>query len=150
MPLTEEIMHTQFYDNVDVYNTLDYTKSSYKQEGFNEAVNDLYNMSFDFEAITSESKHMPYLCWLYNDDIQQGCIGINNCAADMLNALPTGKNEILLIAHDSDYDCRFILDYLENVKPIVKGGRFLQMNSTYYNPVKRKKIQKITYNLIMN
>ena len=52
---------------------------------------------------------MPYLCWIYNDDIQQECIGINTCAVDMLNALPTDKGEILLIVHNSDYDCRFIL-----------------------------------------
>ena len=55
----------------------------------------------------------------------------------MLNALPTGKEEILLIAHNSDYDCRSILEYLENVKPNVKGGRFLQIKATYYNPKKR-------------
>ena len=45
----------------------------------------------------------------------------------MLNALPTDRKEILLIAHNSDYDCRFILESLQNVKPIVKGGRFLQI-----------------------
>ena len=28
-------------------------------------------------------------------------VGINTCAVDMLNALPTDKNEILLIAHNS-------------------------------------------------
>ena len=39
---------------------------------------------------------------------------------DMLNALPTDKGEILLIAHNSDYDCRFILEYFSNVKPIEK------------------------------
>ena len=43
----------------------------------------------------------------------------------MLNALPTGKKEILLVAHNSYHDCRFILEYLENAKPIVKGCRFL-------------------------
>ena len=52
---------------------------------------------------------MPYPCWIYNDDIQQEFIGINTCAVDMLNALPTDKGEILLIAHNSDYDCIFIL-----------------------------------------
>ena len=59
---------------------------------------------------------------------------INTCAVDMLNALPTDKGEILLIAHNSDYGCIFILDYLQNVKPIVNSNRFLQINSTYYNP----------------
>ena len=69
----------------------------------------------------------------------------------MLNALPTDKHEILLIAHNSDYDCRFVLQYLQNVKPIVKGGRFLQIKATYYNPIAKKKIKLIikdSYNLI--
>ena len=36
MPLTEEIMHTQFYDKVDEYNTLDLSipfQSPYHPEG---------------------------------------------------------------------------------------------------------------------
>ena len=56
----------------------------------------------------------------------------------MLNALPTNKHEILLIAHNADYDCRFILKSLQNTKPIVKDGRFLQIKATYYNPTVRK------------
>ena len=49
------------------------------------------------------------------------------------------KDNILLIAHNSDYDCIFILEYLENVKPIVKGGRFLQIKATHYNKNKENK-----------
>ena len=69
----------------------------------------------------------------------------------MLNALPTDKKEILLIAHNSDYDCKFILQYLQDTKPIVKGGRFLQIKATYYNPIVKKKIKLIikdSYKLI--
>ena len=95
-------------------------------------------MFFDFETITSENKHMPYLCWVYNDDTQQEFIGIYTCAVDMLNTLPIDKKEILLIAHNSDYDCRFILGYLQNVLPIVKSGRFSQIKATYYNPIRKK------------
>ena len=94
---------------------------------------------------------MPYLCWIYNDDIQQEFIGINTCAVDMLNALPTDKGEILLIAHNSDYDCIFILEYLQNVKPIVKSNRFLQTKATYFNPKAKQKINVIvkdSYRLI--
>ena len=138
MPLTEEVMETQFYDKVDEYNTLEYTDKSYRMEEFKQKSDIKYKIYFDFETITSEVKHMPYLCWIYNDDIQQEFIGINNCAVDMLNALPTDKDEILLIAHNSDYDCRFLLEYLRNVKPIVKGGRFLQIKATYYNPIKKR------------
>ena len=94
---------------------------------------------------------MPYLCWTYNDDIQQELIGINTCAVDMLNALPTDKGEISFIAHNSDYDYRFILEYLQNVKPIVGSCRFLQIKATYYNPKAKKKVNTIvkdSYKLI--
>ena len=151
MPLTEELMRTQFYDKVDDYKTLEYTKHSYRQEEYKEKNNTVYKVFFDFETITSEKQHMPYLCWIYNEEIQQEFTGINTCAIDMLNALPTDKHEILLIAHNSDYDCRFILQYLQNTKPIVKGGRFLQIKATYYNPIVKKKIQltiKDSYKLI--
>ena len=92
---------------------------------------------------------MPYL-WIYNADIQQE-ISINTCAVDMLNALPTDEKEILLIAHTSDYDCRFVLEYLQNVKPIVISNRLLQIKATYYNPKAKKHINIIgtdSYKLI--
>ena len=61
--------------------------------------------------------------------IQQECIGTNTCATDMLNNLPN-KNKVSLIAHNSDCGCRFILEYLQNVKPIVKSNRCLQVKAT--------------------
>ena len=51
-------------------------------------------MFFDLETITSEYKHLPYLCWAYNGDKQQEFTGIDKRAVDMLNALPHGKGEI--------------------------------------------------------
>ena len=59
----------------------------------------------------------------------------------MLNALPADKNESLLVAHNSDFGCRFILEHLENAKPIVRGRRVLQIKATCYNPIKRKKLK---------
>ena len=50
MPLTEEVMHTQLYDKVDEYKTLD-TNNSYKQE-LNKSWA-TYNILFDFETVTS-------------------------------------------------------------------------------------------------
>ena len=46
-------MHTQFYDKVGEYKTLEYTTNSYKQEKSEETINDIYQISFDFETITS-------------------------------------------------------------------------------------------------
>ena len=109
MEMTDEVLNTQFYDKVDDYKTLEYNKKNCRLEEYVETYKNQYKLFFDFETITSEYKHMPYLCWFYNDDTQQEFKGINTCAADMLNALPTDKKEILLIAHNSDYDCRLIL-----------------------------------------
>ena len=53
MPLTEEIMHTQLYDKVDEYNSLDYTNNYYKQEKSEETINYTYKLCFGFETITS-------------------------------------------------------------------------------------------------
>ena len=58
---------------------------------------------------------------------------------------------MLLIAHNSDYDCRFVLQYLQHVKPIVTGGIFLQLKATYYNPIVKQKMKLIiqdSYKLI--
>ena len=107
MELTDEVLNTQFYYKVNDYKTLEYNLNCILEE-YVAKYKDQYKMFFDFETSTSEYKHMPYPCWIYNDDIQQEFIGINTCAADMLNALPTDKKETLLIAHNSDYDCRFI------------------------------------------
>ena len=69
----------------------------------------------------------------------------------MLNALPHDKGDILLIAHNSDYDCKCILEYLQNVQPIVKSDILLQIKATYYNPIRKKNINtnvKDSYKLI--
>ena len=94
---------------------------------------------------------MSCLCWILNDGTQHEFVGINSCAVDMLNALPTDKTEIRLIAHNSDYDARFSVYYLDHVKPIVKSNRVLHIKTTYYNPIQTKNIKlniKYSYNLI--
>ena len=68
--------------------TIEYTKRSYRQDEYKEKNRGFYKIFFDFETITSEAKHMPYLCWIYNEDIKHEFIGINTCVVDMLNALP--------------------------------------------------------------
>ena len=151
MELSDEVLNTQFYDKVEDYKTLEYNENNCKLQKYEETSKNYYKIFFDFETITSEKTHMPYLCWIYNDDMQKEFIGINTCAVDMLNALPTNKGDLLLIAHNSDYDCRFILEYITTVKPIVKSNRFLYIDATYYNPVSKKKINikiKDSYKLI--
>ena len=41
------------------------------------------------------------------------------------------KKHILLIAHNANYDCRFVLKHLTNERPLVKGGRILSCAAVY-------------------
>ena len=69
----------------------------------------------------------------------------------MLNNLPTDTHEIILIAHNANHDCRFIKQYLQNVRPIVKSNRMLMSKGIYYNPIHTNKIKiviKGNYRLI--
>ena len=128
----ERIMDTQFYDKVTEYSTLEYpgtcaTCQKYKAK----EDTDYYKVFFDFETITNEDTHKPYLVrFETEDDEQQEFIG-ENCAIDMLNNLPN-KKKIMLIAHNANYDCRFLLKHLSYEKPIVKSGRFLSVDSMFY------------------
>ena len=49
-------MHTQSYDKVDEYSTLYCTNKSYKQDKFEETINDTDKTLFDCETITSGEK----------------------------------------------------------------------------------------------
>ena len=69
MELTDEVLNTQFYDKVEGYKTLEDNKKNCRLEEYVKRNKDQYGIFFDFETITSEYKHMPYLCWVYNDDI---------------------------------------------------------------------------------
>ena len=136
----EEIMKTQFYDKVSEYKTLEYPNSCIKYQKYEpKPNNDYYKVYFDFETDTSEYTHKPYLCCYETEDgIQREFIG-ENCAIDMLNNLPDKKN-IMLIAHNADYDVRFLLKYLSpiNMKTIVKGGRFLSITAEFTNILQQK------------
>ena len=61
MPLTEEVMCTQFYDKVDKYETLNYTKKACRLEEYKETYKAYYKIFFDFETITSGEN----ICLIY-------------------------------------------------------------------------------------
>ena len=82
MELTNDIMNTQFYDKVGDYKK-HHNKKNCRLETYEERVTDHYKIFFYFETIANGVKHEPYLCWVYNNDIQQECICINTCAQDM-------------------------------------------------------------------
>ena len=53
MPLSEEVMATQFYDKADDYETLEYTYNSFKKDEYSEKFKNT-KIFVGFETITSE------------------------------------------------------------------------------------------------
>ena len=103
MDLTDGLLNTQLYDKIEECKEFEHIRNNCILEEYKEQTNDCYNILFDFETITTGAKHEPYSCWVYNDEIQQEVVGVDNCAIGMSN----GYQQImifLLIAHRSDYD----------------------------------------------
>ena len=124
-------MNTQFYDKVTDYKTLDYPISCVQYQQYKpKSTTNNYKVYFDFETVTNRT-HKPYLVrYETEDDDSREFIG-ENCALDMLNNLPD-KTHILLIAHNANYDVRFLLKHLSKEQPLVKGNRILSCNAVYY------------------
>jgi len=128
----EQIMNTQFYDKVEEYKTLEYPEQCVQYEKYeHKDTQEYYKVFFDFETDTSEYTHKPYLVRFETEDNEQQEFIGSNCAIDMLNNLPDKKN-IMLIAHNANYDCRFLLKYLSQERSIIKGGRFLATQCVFY------------------
>ena len=136
-------MNTQFYDKVTEYKTLEYPESCVKYHKYepNEKT-EYYKVFFDFETDTSEFRHKPYLVRFETEDNEQKEFIGENCAIDMMNNLPDKRN-IMLITHNAKYDCRFLLEHLPQERSIVKDGKFLSTQSTFYrNEDKKQPIQE--------
>ena len=127
----DNIMNTQFYDKVTEYKTLEYPNTCVKYQTYKpKETKTFYKVFFDFETETSKT-HNPYLVRYETEDNETREFIGENCAIDMLNSLPDKPN-IMLIAHNANYDCRFLLKYLSHEKPLVKGGRILSCNATFF------------------
>lgn len=58
--------------------------------------------------------------------------GIETCAVDMLNHLPDKPN-IIMIAHSSKYDCRFLLTYVRRLSPPVdQDNKFIHAKRFFF------------------
>jgi len=152
----EFILNTIYNDKVDYIDNLEYLESNCKPVNVDED-NDNYDeglkqlpkyhkvyediIFFDFETYVDKKdndKHKPYLvCGVYNNsDKVISKIG-ENCGLDFLNEL---TQNTLLIAHNADYDFRFIIKHLFAINEISRNNSFMSCECKFYNAKIKKTI----------
>ena len=127
----EQIMKSQFYDKVDTYITLEYPPSCIQYKTYKPPMNiKFYKVFFDFETITTDT-HIPYMVRYKTEDGEKREFTGSTLITDFLDNLPQKEN-IMLIAHNANYDCRFLIKYISRGKPIQQGNRYLTISGRYY------------------
>lgn len=125
------IATTQFYDKVNTeITTLEYDEikccrpvampgSSKTQE--------YKTIFFDFETYTKDYVHIPYLCCTYDGITKQTFYG-EYCAYEMLMSLTSNTR---LIAHNANYDYRFLIKHLQQVQELSRGNRLIGCSAMF-------------------
>jgi len=140
----EFILNTIYNDKVDYIDNLEYLESNCKPVEYTEKKDKIeYNniIFFDFETYVDKKdndKHKPYLvCGVYNNsDKVISKIG-ENCGLDFLNEL---TQNTLLIAHNADFDFRFIIKHLFAINEISRNNSFMSCECKFYNTKIKKTI----------
>jgi len=102
---------------------------------------------FDCETITKGETHEVYMCDYVCEDNTYGKFDGKDCCKKFLNSF---REDLLLIAHNANYDIKFLIPHLFGLTGIFKGkkcigasGRFVGKNGKNYNVT-----IKDSYNLI--
>lgn len=129
-----DISSTQYYDKME--NTI--TNLNYDENMCCISVDcskldgkdDFQNVFFDFETyLDDDNKHIPYLV----------CASINGvvdmfsgpyCAFNFLKSL---KKNSRLIAHNANYDYRFLIQHLRNINEISRGNHLIGCSGKFFN-----------------
>jgi len=131
------IASTQFYDKIsnDITN-LNYDESTcvkpvvedtpLEQTKKKKKVFD--NVYFDFETYTDNEKHYPYLvCSVDSRGKERHYYGLD-CGLQLLKSLSSNTR---LIAHNANYDYRFIMKYLSDINELSRGNRLISCNAKF-------------------
>ena len=125
------IATTQFYDKVNTeIITLEYDETKccrpVSMPGATKT-QDLKTIFFDFETYTKDYIHIPYLCCTYDGTTKKTFYG-EYCAYEMLMSL---KSNTRLIAHNANYDYRFLIKYLQQVQELSRGNRLIGCSAVF-------------------
>jgi len=124
------IANSQFYKNVkEEVVDLTYDEKCVKPIEYKEPKEVKYtNVFFDFETYTNEDgEHVPYLVRIYNDRVNSAFYGAD-CGLQMLWSL---KGNTRLIAHNANYDYRFLIQYLYQIEELARGNHLISLSGKF-------------------
>ncbi len=88
------------------------------------------NVFFDFETyLNKDNVHVPYLVCSYIGDKKQMFFG-NYCAFNFLKSLTKNSR---LIAHNANYDYRFLVKHLININELSRGSRLIGCSGKFFD-----------------
>lgn len=129
---TGDVMRSIYYErNIDLSILEEATlKNAKLNEYTHKKDDDFVNVFFDFETITKGEKHVPYMCCIYNDNIQKTFYG-PTCGKQMLYEV-SKIGDVRLIAHNAGYDVRFIMEYLTHFSMINRSKFLLRGEGNFF------------------
>jgi hypothetical protein len=137
-----DIASTQFYDKISKeIENLNYNEKecivpiTIKESQSKE--DEFKNVFFDFETYVKDGVHIPYLVRTDDGFIKNEFIG-ENCPLLMLGSL---KGPTRLIAHNANYDYRFIIKHLTGIKEISRGNRLIACSAKFISKYNNVDIQ---------
>lgn len=90
---------------------------------------DFQNVFFDFETyLNKDNVHVPYLVCSYIGDEKKMFFG-SYCAFNFLKSL---KKKSRLIAHNANYDYRFLIKHLQNINELSRGNRLIGCTGKFF------------------
>lgn len=134
----EDLLNTQYHDLAKTITSLEYDENCVKinETKMNKMKDDVVNVFFDFETITT-SKHIPYMCSIYDDGTIKTFHGERSgkLVLDHLfykYYLDNPNVTIKLIAHNAGYDYAFIQKFLTITNIIQRGHNVMNATGKYW------------------
>ena len=140
----DAIQASQFYDKISEFGSLEYSETNLRQTTYKPKGRGPppFKVFFDFETTTAGEQHTPYLVRYETEDGREGEFRGEECASAMLQSIAQlGKKDVLMIAHNANYDCRFLLHLITQQEVIDKAGRFLSVSGLFTDFATGRKVR---------
>ena len=133
----QDITATQYYNEASEILDLNYAEMNVKENKITKMKDKSENSKiifFDFETITNEEIHKPYMVSSSETETFYG----ENCGLKLLRKLTEEfyddevKTKLILIAHNCGYDFRFIQQYLNMTSLCERGHNLLEGKGLFY------------------